>query len=321
MYSPTAAPLHDQRFDDAEDMASYLAGWDLDLLQIAPGAFQGSHRVFAWPGVLLNEGRTAPSLIQRGGGPSHPTFCVFGETGQRMILRGREHRDDSIVVVRPGEEIHLRTDAGFHMYTLTVEEGLLRSVAREAGSEVAVDAVLACRSVPCSQPGLARLRRALRVATGSHEGRSRNPQPGRALVHTLCRVLASAVLPGAAHDLRQLDRVAMQVEAVFDARPRDALTVGTLCDAVGVSERTLRRAVQTWYGISPKQLDRTRRLHAVRRDLKVTHADATGVTSMALAWGFSHLGRFAGDYKNLFGERPSETLARDRMADQELRSG
>jgi transcriptional regulator GlxA family with amidase domain len=36
------------------------------------------------------------------------------------------------------------------------------------------------------------------------------------------------------------------------------------------------------------------------------------VTSIALAAGFSHLGRFSHDYAERFGERPSETLKRCR---------
>ena len=36
----------------------------------------------------------------------------------------------------------------------------------------------------------------------------------------------------------------------------------------------------------------------------------TGVTAIALKWGFVHLGRFAQDYRRRYGELPSETLRR-----------
>lgn len=39
-------------------------------------------------------------------------------------------------------------------------------------------------------------------------------------------------------------------------------------------------------------------------------SDEGFVGPVALELGFAHLSRFAGDYRTLFGESPSETLAR-----------
>jgi AraC-like DNA-binding protein len=40
--------------------------------------------------------------------------------------------------------------------------------------------------------------------------------------------------------------------------------------------------------------------------------DTDDVTVIAERWGFSHLGRFAGNYQKIFGEKPSQTLRRRR---------
>jgi transcriptional regulator GlxA family with amidase domain len=34
------------------------------------------------------------------------------------------------------------------------------------------------------------------------------------------------------------------------------------------------------------------------------------LTHIAARWGFEHMGRFAQGYRELFGERPSETIRR-----------
>jgi transcriptional regulator GlxA family with amidase domain len=50
------------------------------------------------------------------------------------------------------------------------------------------------------------------------------------------------------------------------------------------------------------------RLHHVHAELAAHSPDSVTVTMVAGRWGFVHLGRFASQYRQLFGETPSETL-------------
>jgi transcriptional regulator GlxA family with amidase domain len=50
------------------------------------------------------------------------------------------------------------------------------------------------------------------------------------------------------------------------------------------------------------------RLHRVHTELAANSPDSATVTMVARRWGFMHLGRFANQYRQLFGEPPSETL-------------
>ena len=77
----------------------------------------------------------------------------------------------------------------------------------------------------------------------------------------------------------------------------------------GLSKRTLHRVVRREFGLSPMALSRRIRLLEVRAELESPKAGTT-VTEAAFRWGFTHLGRFAGEYAREFGERPSETLQR-----------
>ena len=54
------------------------------------------------------------------------------------------------------------------------------------------------------------------------------------------------------------------------------------------------------------------RLEAAHRELMSAERDQTTVTVVALQYGFYHLGRFAGAYRETFGELPSETLKHPR---------
>jgi AraC family ethanolamine operon transcriptional activator len=85
-------------------------------------------------------------------------------------------------------------------------------------------------------------------------------------------------------------------------------TIDDLARAADVSVRTLQTAFLDYYGIPPLQYLTLRRLHRVRARLQKADADQTTVTRIAAQFGFWQFGRFAGQYRRLFGERPSETL-------------
>jgi len=53
------------------------------------------------------------------------------------------------------------------------------------------------------------------------------------------------------------------------------------------------------------------RLAKAREEMLATQG-AKSVTSIAMEWGFNHLGHFARDYRARFGELPSQTLRSHR---------
>ena len=81
-----------------------------------------------------------------------------------------------------------------------------------------------------------------------------------------------------------------------------------LCAATGVPERSLRDIFQSILGVSPLKYLQLSRMRQVRQALQQADKRDHSVKQIALASGFWELGRFAVEYKRLFGESPSETL-------------
>jgi AraC family ethanolamine operon transcriptional activator len=104
-----------------------------------------------------------------------------------------------------------------------------------------------------------------------------------------------------------------RVEEYLDAHRGEAPSIPALCSIAGVSERTLEYAFRELVGVTPVRYLKLRRLNQVRRALRAPEAGARSVTEIALRAGFYDLGRFAGEYRALFGELPSQTLAAGRV--------
>ena len=77
--------------------------------------------------------------------------------------------------------------------------------------------------------------------------------------------------------------------------------------ALRVSRRELEYAFRTVLDLSPHEFFHNLRLNAVRRALLRRDPGDT-ILRILLDHGLTHPGRFATDYRTMFGEQPSETL-------------
>ncbi len=84
----------------------------------------------------------------------------------------------------------------------------------------------------------------------------------------------------------------------------------TLCKVANLSERSLEYGFKEYLGVTPIRYTRIMRLNGVRFELLSSLNECTNVSDVAIKWGFLELGRFAGEYKQLFDELPSQTLRR-----------
>jgi AraC-like DNA-binding protein len=88
----------------------------------------------------------------------------------------------------------------------------------------------------------------------------------------------------------------------------EPLTIEKLALVAGVSTRTLFSGFRDFRDVSPMEYLKAVRLDRARQALQSGDVGGiAGVTKIALDCGFSHLGRFAQQYRERFGELPSAT--------------
>jgi AraC-like DNA-binding protein len=83
------------------------------------------------------------------------------------------------------------------------------------------------------------------------------------------------------------------------------IVLSELVRAAGTSERTLQKQFRQVLGMSPVGYLRRLRLLAAREE--ILQSDNASIADIAMRFGCHHLGRFAADYRECFGETPSAT--------------
>ena len=104
----------------------------------------------------------------------------------------------------------------------------------------------------------------------------------------------------------------VRLEQWVDAHLGEDLSLDAMCGVIGVSRRSLQKALLLLRGQTPIEFVTSRRLTAARGRLE-NRASTTQVATVALDCGFRHLGRFAANYRKAFGESPSETARATRL--------
>ncbi len=299
---------------DIDEQAALLRGWNQTYDQMSAGSFNGSFLEVELPGVLLFREITSNSLHQTGALPAG-TVAV----GVPMALRGKamfcRRRCD-------GTQLHVFSGADAFEFLSPCGLDIAGFVLTESDLAAALtsdeqDTLLPSLAEPhlrSTGAGAADLMR--RMFADACEVVARCPDladdpvrlasMSRDMIATLVTALSRA--PGARPDIPpgKGTRIVRDARDLLTAWPDGDIRVETLCRMLGVSRRGLQYAFQETLGVKPSAYLRAVRMNGARRAIKHTHS----VAEAATLWGFWHFGRFAHDYKTMFGELPSATFRR-----------
>jgi AraC-like DNA-binding protein len=99
-------------------------------------------------------------------------------------------------------------------------------------------------------------------------------------------------------------------EELVRSRLEGDLSLAQISAALNVPERSLRKYCEDHLGLSPMSYARLHRMQQVNRLLREAASPAINVAAAAAHFGFRNPGRFAGVYRELYGELPSRTRRR-----------
>lgn len=99
-----------------------------------------------------------------------------------------------------------------------------------------------------------------------------------------------------------------RVEEFVHAHAPEPISLSDMIEVSKVSARSLHTGFRRFRNATPMQYLKNHRLDLAHHQLRTAVDEERTVTDVALACGFSHLSKFARDYRERFGKLPSQTL-------------
>jgi AraC family ethanolamine operon transcriptional activator len=305
-----------RRFNDFEAMATAVPAWELEFARLDGGAFAAEIGVAMTAELQIAHFVTNSAFLATGHTPRGASgVCFVISAPQGVRSRGRAIDPTTTAAARlQGGEVHFVAGGPVDQVAVAADHALFERHVRSRFDRdaAALGADWLLRTPPgtadCAERGRAVL--ALLSVLSSRAAASREAR------HRLQECVLQIVLDGLETDaaaaawvapLHVRRRVARAAEEVLRARMDDPPSVRELCELLSVPERSLHHAFQEAFGMAPKAYLRALRLSAAHRRLR---RGSGPVTAVAADLGLFHFGRFAQEYRAMFGEPPSETLRR-----------
>jgi AraC-like DNA-binding protein len=244
------------------------------------------------------------------------TFAFQTQEGPHMTRNGRECGFSSITQLSAGQRYYLHSQEAASYGTLSLPVDEMVSLGEAFGGRDLApqqDFQILTPS-PCA---LAKLRRLHEAAGNLAEDAPTvlaTPGAARGLEQALLEAVTKCLHGAEPHEdkaaTRQHAAIMRRFHRTIERHLDEPLYIPELCKEIGTSLRTLNACCQEHLGMGPKRFLLLRRMNLFRRALRDGSPAETTVTEIATRYGFWQFGRLAVEYRALFGEVPSATLAR-----------
>jgi AraC-like DNA-binding protein len=312
---PTGAPnLGLIESQDLDEYTEQVGPWDVRLDKVSAGAFHSRMRFLKIPGITLYDERWEHHVVVRGSPPEGLVVLGTNINPQSSEVRWcGQPLDEQVFACAEGRgDIDFIMPSQGHDAVLLMEpelfEQALGAPAREsinAGKHAVFDKTAGAALANTMTALLNRYHRNPALAGNVSQANEIRSQ----LLIALDNCFSSNQPTDLSSDLRAeaLQRALLHIET-----SQGKTTAWDLARHAGVSQRTLEHIFKQAFGLTPGRYLARSRLNRCYHDLYHANPGEDAVTGIALSWGFSHLGRFSGAYRQQFGELPSQTFGKAR---------
>lgn len=305
-------------FTEADEFAASIRNAGVELSLSTPGPFIGRITYVHLHSLnmqRMSESHPCISHIEPHKGRAYLTFRTA--PGPDVFQSGTELAVNSIAWLPPGEACFLRTLGPLHLGAMSLPVDDMYLLATAAGCALsAPPGHLAMTPPPSAMKTLLQLHREAGALAEKAPEILAHPEAARGLEQALVQAMVACFSTSDVRAERSTQRRHRTIMKRFHdallADPDRPKYVPEMAAAVGTSVRSLTACCQEHLGMAAGRYLMLRRMNLARRALRAADPHRMTVANVAAKFGFWHFGRFAREYKSLFGEAPSVTLRGDQ---------
>lgn len=292
--------------EDYDEFGAMLKVAFVEEKLLEPGSFKGIVNTISTSHVIVSNFKINKKVLQIGtGAPGYVTFTIWDPD---FSFNWRKHEMKSgMIGILWNKEHQSVTGAGFNGLPISIEESYFKEICQNRGYTELFDKLKKSEVLYVSELHLKQIRKLVKSVT-------QHTELDDILVYELVEgklieLLMNCLLDAFPYKTDE-DMTYPKFTKIIDyinGNLSEISSIYQLCQNTNIPERTLRRLINKKYDLSPKTYLNKLRLNEVRKNLK-SNTENYNIFQVASEFNFWHMGQFTRDYKNLFGELPSETI-------------
>ncbi len=305
-------------FTDPYPYQAAVRGAQLEFLPTEKGNFRAELTKVTFESLWMQRGKESLARVFHGAvSPERSVIGFSTDLDQPEYRHCGADVSPGAIILDDHNEMYRQTKAACRWGAMSLKtEAFIAAGTALTGRPVGQSSVsIVIRPAPALMSRLLKLHAAAGHLAEAAPDILGNPQVSRALENALVHAMITCLADKAEERVRtqRKTRIMARFEEFQAAHDNIPVYLAEVCAAVGVSERTLRACCQEQLGMGPIHYLWLRRMHLARRALVAATSKTSTVTGIAADYGFWELGRFAVEYRALFGESPSQSLSRSRL--------
>lgn len=302
-------------FSSFDEIEMAVKAWDLKICKLNKKDYKGSLFQIFNDNVIISDVNFGKTLKIEGTPPKkYRSFGIPKVNCPPFYWRNKNLTDKTIQIYQPGSELFMINKFQMGAIDVAVSEDYFYKLCKKLKYDSVLDIINNNESIECELSLLRNLQNQLAVF--SKKIKKLEPSNNILLLNEmnveipilLIKTLATA---NPVYKMEESFIKTRGFKKALDAilhSPTDYHSLSDLCHIAGVSARTLQYIFKEKLGVTPNAFVKSYKLNHIYNILKNKTGTNVFVSDIANQYGFWHMGQFAKDYKEMFGELPSDTL-------------
>lgn len=306
---------HSSSFNDVDEQALYIRGWNQNYEQISAGSFTGYIEEL-WINHIQFINEYANQSVHQIGTCWENSCCFIIPLQQNghALFQNKIMTINTPMILHANEVLDYRTSTQQHAIGIVLNNDILIQLSSLRGCQAIERLLKKDKTLSFDQSHLPKLKQSLTQLFQMSKSElfySNHLNRNYILEHIFSLLFSSFQIDQEnAHELKipSYRKIVNKTKELIMNDPSLPPTISEICRQLGVSQRTLQICFHEIMDACPKQYLKAIRLNQVRRCLKQADPMQHTIQDIAFNWGFWHASHFTASYKAMFGELPSQTF-------------